>query len=177
MKRRTFLSRSAGALVGAGLATALPGAVGKVLAAAGARRRFVFVVNQGGWDPLNALTPMFGQTSITMPVASSATTISGLPLVDNAQRPAVRDFFELYARQSVILHGVAVRSVAHDVCQVTMMTGAATGGGAAPYEVQAYIDFFEVRFDVLLDGSLFTFVPGARPYIDVTESYLAKQKK
>lgn len=130
MNRRTFLRRSAGALLGAGFASALPGVIGSALASPGARRRFVFVINQGGWDPLIALAPMFGESSITMPANSSATTIGGLPLVDSAQRPAVRTFFEAHAARTAIVHGIAVRSVAHDVCQVTMMTGAATGGGA-----------------------------------------------
>lgn len=130
LNRRSFLARSASALVGAGVVSALPGVLGRALAADPARRRFVFVINQGGWDPLNALTPMFGHSQIAMPPASTATEIGGLPLVDSAQRPAVRAFFEAFADRTVLLHGVAVRSVAHDVCQVTMMTGSATGGAA-----------------------------------------------
>jgi|GEM_PF-229136 len=133
--RRAFLRGGvlglAGIALGAGLASALPGFMGRALAApAGAKKRFIFVVNQGGWDPLNALTPLFGQSNIAMPIASSATTIGGLKLVDSAQRPSVRAFFEAHAARTAIVHGVAVRSVAHDVCQVTMMTGSATGGGA-----------------------------------------------
>lgn len=131
MNRRSFLRTTAAGLLGAGLASALPGALGRGLAATGGRgRRFLFVVNQGGWDPLNALTPMFDAPNIAMPQGATRTVIGGLPLVDSAQRPAVRAFFEAHARRVAILHGVAVRSVAHDVCQVTMMTGSATGGGA-----------------------------------------------
>jgi|GEM_PF-1496351 len=55
--------------------------------------------------------------------------------------------------------------------------GTPASDGPATYEVLSYIDFFEVRFDVFFDPSLFTFSPGTRPYIDITESYLAKQKK
>jgi len=133
--RRSFFRIGAygvlGAALGAGLAGTLPGVLSRALAAPGAsRKRFIFVVNQGGWDPLNVLTPMFGSANIAMPVASTATTIGGLKLVDSAQRPSVRTFFEAHAARTAIVHGVAVRSVAHDVCQVTMMTGSATGGGA-----------------------------------------------
>ncbi len=42
-------------------------------------------------------------------------------------RPAVRAFFEAWAPRTLVLHGLSVRSVAHEVCQVTMMTGSATG--------------------------------------------------
>jgi hypothetical protein len=64
------------------------------------------------------------------------------------------------------------------VSTATGQAGAgSSAGGTPPFEILAYIDFFEVRFDVLLDGTLFTFAPGTRPYIDVTESYLAKQRK
>src|SRR5688572_22842889 len=118
--RRSFLR----ATLLAGALPALTSLFGRALAAPnGARRRFIFVVNQGGWDPLNALTPMFGSSNIAMPPASSAATIGGLKLVDSAQRPSVRAFFEAHAARTLILHGIAVRSVAHDVCQVTMMTG------------------------------------------------------
>jgi hypothetical protein len=55
--------------------------------------------------------------------------------------------------------------------------GTPAGAGPANYELLSYIDFFEVRFDVFFDPHLFTFSPGTRPYIDITESYLAKQKK
>ena len=130
MKRRSFLKALGGGLLGAGLVTAMPGVLGRALAAAGGRKRFLFVINQGGWDPLNALTPMFGKPNIAMPVATTAATIDGLPFVDSSLRPSVRAFFEAYAKRTTIVHGIAVRSVAHEICQVTMMTGAATGGGA-----------------------------------------------
>lgn len=132
MQRRSFLKTLGGGLLGAGLVTAMPGVLGRALAAGGAgpKKRFLFVINQGGWDPLNALTPLFGEPNIAMPVATTAATIDGLPFVDSALRPSVRAYFEAYARRTTIVHGVAVRSVSHEICQVTMMTGAATGGGA-----------------------------------------------
>lgn len=131
LSRRRFLSRCGHGLAGAALTAALPGAVGAALAGSSSpRRRFVFVINQGGWDPLMVFAPMFGNPSIEMPPASSAATIAGIPLVDSPQRPSVRAFFERHGARTLLVHGLAVRSVAHDVCQVTMMTGAATGGGA-----------------------------------------------
>lgn len=132
--RRTFMSRLGQGLFGLGLVAGgaglagLVGRAGQALAAGGAKRRFLFVVNQGGWDPLCALAPMFDNARVVMPVGATRATLGGIPFVDHAQRPAVRAFFAAHAARSVIVHGLSVRSVSHDICQVTMMTGASTGG-------------------------------------------------
>jgi len=132
LTRRHFLARAGHGLLGAAVASAIPGAVGRAIAnsATAPRRRFVFVINQGGWDPLMVFAPMFGSASIEMPPASAPATIAGLPLVDSPLRPATRAFFERHGHRALLLHGLAVRSVAHDVCELTMMTGHATGGAA-----------------------------------------------
>jgi uncharacterized protein (DUF1501 family) len=130
MRRRDFLSRVGQGVAAGALTTAIPGLVSRALAAAPSTHRFVFVVNQGGWDPLNALAPLFSNPNVEMPILSTATTIGGLPLVDSEQRPAVRAFFARHASRALILHGVDVKSVAHEVCQVTLMTGQATGDRA-----------------------------------------------
>ena len=130
--RREFLRSCAHGALLAGLATLLPANVNmftsRARAAGGApRRRFLFIVNQGGWDPLTAIAPEFGSPQITMPVGTSAATVGGIPIVDHADRPSVRAYFEAWASRTLVLHGLSVRSVAHDVCQTTMMTGQATG--------------------------------------------------
>ena len=129
MYRRDFMGAVmrgllAGGLAG-GLSGLLPGRAARADASSG--HRFVFVVNQGGWDPLCVLAPSFGNPQIEMPILSTATTIGGLPLVDSELRPAVRAFFERHAQRCLVLHGLDTKSVAHEVCQVTMMTGQATG--------------------------------------------------
>lgn len=127
MRRRDFFSRLGGGLAAGVFASALPGVLGRALAAAPTTQRFVFVVNQGGWDPLNALTPLFSNPNIEMPILSTRATVGGLPITDSEQRPSVRAFFERHGFRSLILHGVDVKSIAHEVCQVTLMTGQATG--------------------------------------------------
>ncbi|MCB9731208.1 MAG: DUF1501 domain-containing protein [Deltaproteobacteria bacterium] len=132
LSRRALLGRAVALVGGGALAAAgLPGVVGRALAASGAtgaRRRFVFVVNRGGWDPLTVLAPMFGRAAVAMPPGASAATAHGIPYVDHAQRPGVRAFMAAHAQRMAVVQGVSVRSVSHDVCQLTMMTGAATGG-------------------------------------------------
>lgn len=130
MNRREFLGWIGKGALALGAASFLPRGFSRALAAGNdpSRKRFLFIVNQGGWDPLTGIAPMFGKPQIEMPVASSAATIGGIPIVDNALRPSVRSFFEAWAPKTLVMHGLSVRSVSHDVCQVTMMTGQATGG-------------------------------------------------
>ena len=131
--RRQFLRSVGHGALAAAMCALVPGAIGRVMGRARAagvspRKRFLFVVNQGGWDPLSVLAPKFGAPQITMPVGTSAATIGGIPIVDHARRPSVRAFFEAWAPKTLVVHGLSVRSVSHEVCQVTMMTGHATGG-------------------------------------------------
>jgi len=131
-RRQLLRSLGRGALA-AGVCALVPGAVGQLVGRARAagpapRRRFLFVVNRGGWDPLTAIAPKFGAAQITMPVGTEPATIGGIPIADHAMRPSVRAFFEAWAPRTLVVHGLSVRSVAHEVCEVTMMTGQATGG-------------------------------------------------
>ncbi|MCC6623617.1 MAG: DUF1501 domain-containing protein [Deltaproteobacteria bacterium] len=130
INRRQLLGAFGHGALAAGLVPALMGRALTARAAAPspAGRRFLFVVNQGGWDPLTAIAPKFGASRITMPLGALPATVGGVPIVDHALRPSVRAFFERWGARTLVLHGVSVRSVAHDVCQVTMMTGQATGG-------------------------------------------------
>lgn len=125
MRRRDFMGILGGGLALGTLAGLLPTRLARAETAR--PHRFVFVVNQGGWDPLCVLAPLFGNAQLEMPILSTPTTIGGIPLVDSELRPAVRAFFERHAGRCLVLHGVDTKSVAHEVCQVTMMTGQATG--------------------------------------------------
>ena len=116
------------ALLGGALASALVASAR--VPSPGPRRRFVFVINRGGWDPLTALAPMFGRAQIVMPGATEAASAHGLEYVASTLRPSVTRFFEGHGQRVALLHGLSVRSVAHEVCERTMMTGAATGDAA-----------------------------------------------
>lgn len=158
MRRRDFLRGVTHGVAAGAMLGAWPGLIGRALAAEGSRRRLVFVVNQGGWDPLNALTPLFGRANIAMPIESTATRIGGLELVDSARRPAVRNFFSHHAARCVLVHGLDVRSVAHEVCQVTMMTGQATGERADFATLVAEPDSGRALPHLVLGGPVY---PGA----------------
>ncbi len=121
MKRRDF----GFALMGGLAATMLPFHFAR--SATAAKKRFIFVIARGGWDPLLTLAPMFQASAVQVPPQSSPTTVGGIPLTDSALRPSVRAFFEQHSPRSLVIHGLSVRSVAHDVCETTMLTGSATG--------------------------------------------------
>lgn len=122
LTRRTTLRLLGGLLAGAVSAPAL-GQRG----ASSAGRRFVLVFNQGGWDPLAVFAPMFGSGLADMGPGSAPMTVAGLPLVDHARRPSVRAFFEQWGARAVVVNGVSVPSVSHDICTLLAMTGSAGG--------------------------------------------------
>ncbi len=87
-------------------------------------RKFIFVFNVGGWDPLCVFAPLFGSSNVDMQMGTSLATAGGIDFVDHPDRPAVASFFERWHGKSLLLNGVSVPSVSHDVCQTLMLTGA-----------------------------------------------------
>jgi hypothetical protein len=65
-----------------------------------------------------------------MPVNSDRANIGRVDFVDVDNRPAVRDFFRDNARRSLIVNGILVPSLAHDVCTKLVMTGTTADGKA-----------------------------------------------
>lgn len=123
MRRRIFLHRglAAGGLLAA---TTLP--LHRALAAdapTGNRRKFIFVVNYGGWDPTRVFAAEFDNLSVDMERAAQSATVGDLTYVDHAQRPAVRAFMDKHYAQTLIVKGILVPSVAHENCLRLAMTG------------------------------------------------------
>lgn len=126
MRRRSFL----GAL-GASLLLPLGG---RSYALSGsAEHRFLFVHCTGGWDQFIVFTPRFDAGTVIRTEQESqavASEVQGLPFVDHPYRPGVRSFLEDYGDQTAFLHGMEVRSVAHDVCLRLLLTGTTRPGSA-----------------------------------------------
>ena len=99
--------REVGMLLGAGaLAPRLARASGA------SSRRFLFVHARGGWDPTVALLPAFDAAD--MEADAEAAEVGGITFVDHPDRPSVRDFFSAWASRTALVHGLEVRSVAHE---------------------------------------------------------------
>jgi uncharacterized protein (DUF1501 family) len=92
--------------------------------------RFLFVYVPGGWDPLCVYAPLFSSQSVDMELGAAVSTIGNIPIVDHPARPSVRAFFERWHQRTVVLNGVSVRSVSHEICQQLMLTGTSSGSSA-----------------------------------------------
>jgi len=121
--RRHFLGCSSAALAGLTLPiqTALANRTGN-------GRRFIFVVNYGGWDPTQVFSSEFENPNVDMPEDAQPMTIGNMTLVDHPDRQMVRSFFETYRDKSLVVKGVLVPSVAHQNCMRLMLTGTTATG-------------------------------------------------
>lgn len=115
--RRALLGGGAAALCAAGLRA------GRARAATGGERLFLFVFAQGGWDPTRTLQAEFDNPAVSMEPDAEPATAGGIRYVDHPDRPSVRAFMEAWHSRTLVLNGVLVRSIAHDICLRLMMTG------------------------------------------------------
>ncbi|MCB9795048.1 MAG: DUF1501 domain-containing protein [Alphaproteobacteria bacterium] len=120
LSRRRLLQSSAGL---AGLM--LPATLGAQ--AQGSRRRFLFVLAAGGWDPTFVFADLSGSARTWSPPGSAAVSYGDLTVVDGPGRPAVRGFFERWAERACVINGLEVRSVTHERCKQILMTGGTAG--------------------------------------------------
>ncbi len=120
---------AAGAVAAAGTASVAPlvRALASPANATSNGRRFVLLFLPGGWDPLCAFAPKFGQNTIDMEPEAAAWNFMDFDLVDHPGRPNVRTFFERWGANTAVINGSNVRSVAHIVCTNLIMTSSADG--------------------------------------------------
>lgn len=119
VNRRSFALGGLAALAAAGLPASAP-------AAATSHRKLLIVFNPGGWDPTRVFVPAFGG-DIAMEPAAERATAGGIVYVDHAARPAVRSFMDANHADTLVLNGVMVRSIAHEICTMIAMTGTTSG--------------------------------------------------
>ena len=121
MQRRQFLFGASALLTAFGLpATGLA-------QTAPDGRKFLFVFNPGGWDPTRVFAPEFDNPNVDMESAADRASLGGIDFVDHPARPSVRNFFAAFAPQTLVFNGVMVRSIAHEICTMIMMTGSSSG--------------------------------------------------
>ncbi|MEN0062527.1 MAG: DUF1501 domain-containing protein [Myxococcota bacterium] len=120
MNRRHFLTGSAAA---AGLLLAKPSHA----TVSASDRKFIFVFAQGGWDPTRVFAPEFANPDIDMEPNGARRTMGGLTYVDHPLRPSVSAFMAQHHARTLVLNGVLVRSIAHEICTMIAMTGDSSG--------------------------------------------------
>lgn len=126
--RRELLRASVAGAVGGLLRPRVAGATASKGTVSGgtvsaADRRFIFVVNYGGWDPLFAFAPLFGYEHVEMEAEAALATAGNISYVDHPDRPSVRAFFEGHHARTLVLNGLLVPSVAHPPGQRAVLTG------------------------------------------------------
>ncbi|MEQ1502208.1 MAG: DUF1501 domain-containing protein, partial [Myxococcota bacterium] len=69
----------------------------------------------------------FDTRSGAMEPDAEPATPRDLAWVDHPARPSVRAFFEAHAASTLVLNGVLVRSIAHEICRMIALTGDSSG--------------------------------------------------
>jgi hypothetical protein len=122
MKRRRLLQLGLSTMGAAGLSV-FP----RQAFAQSSERKFIFVFNQGGWDPTRVFAPEFDNFGVAMEATAEPNAISNLNWVSHPERPSVDGFFESHFADTLIINGVQVRSIAHEICTCLAFTGGISG--------------------------------------------------
>ncbi len=96
-------------------------------AASASDTKFVFVFAPGGWDPTRVFAAEFDNSSVDLEAAAERGTAGNIAFVDHPDRPSVRTFLEAWHARTVVLNGLMVRSIAHEICTMITMTGTTSG--------------------------------------------------
>ncbi|MCB9741132.1 MAG: DUF1501 domain-containing protein [Alphaproteobacteria bacterium] len=123
--RRDFLKGSLASLIALG-APGIPGAFANPLVTG--RLKFVFVFAGGGWDPTRVFATEFSNGNVDMEPRAALRSFGDLSIVSHPDRPSVTSFFDAHAQQALVLNGVMVRSIAHEICTLISLTGTTASG-------------------------------------------------
>jgi hypothetical protein len=122
INRRHFLGAAAAGTAG----LALPFRTAHAAVSA-SDRKFIFVFNNGGWDPTRVFAPEFDNANVDMEPGAQRGTAGGIDFVDHPDRPSVRAFIEQNHDRMLVINGVQVRSIAHEICTMIALTGNTSG--------------------------------------------------
>lgn len=89
--------------------------------------KFLFVFNNGGWDPTRVFAPEFRNRNVDMELDAEEATAGGITYVAHADRPSVSSFMDAYHSELLVLNGLQVRSIAHEICTMIALTGDTSG--------------------------------------------------
>lgn len=120
MNRRNFLI--SGLLAASALGVPLPAA-----AVPGNTRKLLVVFAPGGWDVTRVFAPMFSNRAVAMEADAERATAGGLPYVAHPLRPSVDRFLAAHADRTLVLNGLLVRAIAHEICTMIALTGTSSG--------------------------------------------------
>ncbi|MFT4976965.1 MAG: hypothetical protein ACI8S6_002870 [Myxococcota bacterium] len=124
MDRRHFIKGFLGsaAVLGAGLPIRRARA-----AVSGSDLKFIFVFNQGGWDPTRVFATEFSNGNVDMEPGAAQASRGGMSWVSHPDRPSVDSYFQINADRMLVTNGMLVRSISHDICTMLALTGSTSG--------------------------------------------------
>jgi hypothetical protein len=96
-------------------------------AATASDMKFLFVFAPGGWDTTRVFANEFSNNAVDLEAAAEPGTAGNIAFVDHPERPSVRTFLETWHSRTVVLNGLMVRSIAHEICTMIAMTGTTSG--------------------------------------------------
>ncbi len=122
LNRRQFLGASAA--TAAGLTLPLRSAQAAV---SSSDLKFIFVFNNGGWDPTRVFATQFGNGNVDMEATAELSQVGDIPYVAHPDRPSVDTFMAANYERMLLINGMQVRSIAHEICTVIALTGDTSG--------------------------------------------------
>lgn len=118
MDRRHFFQ----GIVGGSILSALP-----ARASGSGESKFIFIFCPGGWDTTRVFAPEFDNSNVDLEADSMRVDYGELKYVSNPLRPNVDSFFTQHAQDLLIVNGLQVRSIAHEVCTLLALSGSTSG--------------------------------------------------
>ena len=119
MNRRNFIQATFASIIG--------GFPQQSLASSTPEKKFIFIFNAGGWDPTRVFAPEFNNQSVDMEGTAEPVQLGNLNYVAHPDRPSVDSFFNTSYDELLIINGLQVRSISHDICTMLSMTGNTSG--------------------------------------------------
>ena len=89
--------------------------------------KFLFVFNNGGWDPTRVFAAEFRNPNVDMELDAEEATAGGITYVAHPSRPAVSSFINTWHQDMLVVNGLQVRSIAHEICTMIALTGDTSG--------------------------------------------------
>jgi hypothetical protein len=122
MNRRTFLHTASASLATLGLPIA-PALAGL----SGGGQKLIVVFVQGGWDPTRVFADGLDHAGVDMEPDADRAHAGDIRYIAHPDRPSVTAFMNANHSRMLVLNGVMVRAIAHELCTTIALTGDTSG--------------------------------------------------
>jgi uncharacterized protein (DUF1501 family) len=92
-------------------------------AASSTAARILWIHCDGGWDQSMVFDPKIGEPTVAEEAGATALNINGVRITDHPNRSAVKSFFQAHGAQCVIVNGIDVGSITHEMAVRRILAG------------------------------------------------------